>query len=72
LIVGICAKEKPRRSDPAGFLVWASFVAFQQRLPCIAFSVQLAAEFTSEAAPRTVLHAATARHAPTNTAAANF
>jgi hypothetical protein len=40
--------------------------------PCIAFSVQLAAEFTSAAAPRTVLHAATARHAPTNTNAATF
>jgi hypothetical protein len=30
----------------------------QQRPPCIAFSVQLAAELTSAAAPRTVLQAA--------------
>jgi len=38
----------------------------------MAFSVQLAAEFTSAAAPRTVLHAATARDAPTNINAATF
>jgi hypothetical protein len=34
--------------------------------------VQLAAEFTSDAAPRTVLHAATTKHAPTNTNVATF
>jgi hypothetical protein len=40
--------------------------------PCIAFSVQLAAEFTSVAAPRTVLHATIVSDAATIITAANF
>lgn len=38
----------------------------------MAFSVQFAAEPTSVAAPLTVLHAAIARHAPTNATATSF
>jgi hypothetical protein len=38
----------------------------------MAFSVQFAAEPTSVAAPLTVLHAAMARHAPTNATATSF
>ena len=44
----------------------------RQRPPCMVFCVQFAAEFTSAAAPRTVLHAATARHAPTSNRVVNF
>jgi hypothetical protein len=62
--------------NPAGAIRRGSFlaaaVACQQRPPCIAFSVQFAAEPTSVAAPRTVLHAAMARHAPTNATATSF
>jgi hypothetical protein len=44
----------------------------QQRPPWIAFSVQFAAEFTSAAAPRTVLHAASAMQVPTSNAVTSF
>jgi hypothetical protein len=38
----------------------------------IVFSVQFATELTSLATPRTVLHAAMARHAATNATATSF
>jgi hypothetical protein len=38
----------------------------------IVFSVQLATELTSWAAPRTVLQATMVRHAPTNATATSF
>jgi hypothetical protein len=63
-------KTPPEISSPAGFFLAAA--ARQQRPPCMAFSVQFAAEPTSDAAPRTVLHAAIARHAPTNATATSF
>jgi len=44
----------------------------QQLPPFMVFSVQLATEFTSLAAPRTVLQAATARAKPSNATVANF
>jgi hypothetical protein len=53
-----------------GFLFTSN--ADQQWLPCIAFSVQLAADPTSFAAPRTVLQAAMPRHALIRTSAASF
>jgi hypothetical protein len=45
---------------------------YLQLLPFIVFSVQLATEFTSLAAPRTVLHAAAARAAQMSPAVTIF
>jgi len=74
--VAILAREGRLNKNPAGAIRRGSFLqqcgVLQQRLPCIAFSVQFAAEPTSVAAPRTVLHAAIARHAPTNATATSF
>jgi hypothetical protein len=61
--------------NPAGAIRRGSFLACgacQHFPPCIAVSVQLAAEFTSAAAPRTVLHPAIVSDATTNTAATIF
>ena len=49
-----------------------SSVSAQQFCPCIVLSVQLATEFTSFAAPRTVLHAASAKAVPINTMVVTF
>ena len=47
--------------DRSGGAFFLSAAAYLQWPVFIVFSVQLATEFTSAAAPRTVLHAATAR-----------
>jgi hypothetical protein len=44
----------------------------QQLPPLMAFSVQFATEFTSDAAPRTVLHAASAKQHPIVSAVTSF
>src|SRR3954462_10318761 len=46
--------------------------AYLQVFPLIVFSVQFATEFTSRAAPRTVLHAAAASAAPIRSTVAAF
>jgi hypothetical protein len=64
--------KKPRRSDPAGLLFSERLECAQQFPPFIAFWVQLATEFTSDAAPRTVLHAASTSAPPTKAIVTNF
>ena len=66
--------KTPPGSLPAGSfftLAWLSASA-QHLAPCIAFSVQVAAEFTSVAAPRTVLQAAIVSAAATSAAETTF
>jgi hypothetical protein len=63
-------KQSPAGANRRGFILPGMEV--QQRPPWIAFSVQFAAEFTSAAAPRTVLHAASAMQVPTSNAVTSF
>ena len=60
----------PAGTFPAG--LFSRTYECQHLPPCIAFSVQVAAEFTSAAAPRTVLHATIASDAATIPTATNF
>jgi hypothetical protein len=68
-------KKKPRRRCRRGQIATqmkASGGETQHWLPFIAFSVQFATEFTSRAAPRTVLHAAVASAAVISAAVTSF
>jgi hypothetical protein len=69
--VFLVQNKKPRWSNPAGLSLCLEQRS-QHLPPCIAVSVQLAAEFTSAAAPRTVLQATIASDAARTPTATNF
>ena len=67
-----CLKKCPAEAGPARHFSTCKAASVQQVLPSIVFSVQFATEFTSRAAPRTVLQAAVASAAVISAAVTNF